>query len=169
MPSVDLTEAPSAAFPDLPPFPADIPTAPLLRLSLQRLLDDEAEERQRLWKACTELGFFYLDLRGAHGVDDLDGDTFNHEADRLFQVAEEFYSLPLKEKQKYDFKEQGSYFGYKGYGSGFIDKNGTTDRNEFYNVREFLIAQWENLLFYLQARLVLWITWKMSSYARYIN
>ena len=52
----------------------------------------------------------------------------------LFAASEDFFSLPVSTKQKYDFKSQGSYFGYKGYGSGLIDAKGTKDRNEFYNV-----------------------------------
>lgn len=59
---------PDSNYSDLPPFPADVPTAPLLRLSLQKLIDKDALESTRLWKACTELGFFYLDLRGAKGA-----------------------------------------------------------------------------------------------------
>ncbi|KAI8938300.1 hypothetical protein NX059_005953 [Plenodomus lindquistii] len=45
-----------------------------------------------------------------------------------------FFDLPVTEKVKYDFKDQGSYYGYKGYGEGVIDKQGTKDRNEFYNI-----------------------------------
>jgi hypothetical protein len=46
-----------------------------------------------------------------------------------------FFDLEVAEKVKYDFKDQGSYFGYKGYGEGIIDAKGTKDRNEFYNVQ----------------------------------
>ena len=46
------------------------------------------------------------------------------------------FDLPVQEKVKYDLKNQGSYFGYKGYGQGVIDAEGTKDRNEFYNVRD---------------------------------
>ncbi|KAK5003814.1 hypothetical protein LTR28_009705, partial [Elasticomyces elasticus] len=51
----------------LPPFPDDVPVAPLLRISLRELVRGDAEEQERLWSACKELGFFYLDLRGATG------------------------------------------------------------------------------------------------------
>ena len=44
-----------------------------------------------------------------------------------------FFSY-LEEKVRYDFMEQGSYFGYKGYGAGIVDKEGNRHRNEFYNV-----------------------------------
>jgi hypothetical protein len=110
------------------------------------------------------LGFFYLDLRSdslatngcytdgedrhtsghtndySNGTDghtddvQIDGDSLLRDAAQLFRVGEELLDLPLQEKKKYDFAEQESYFGYKGYGSGIIDKTGTKDRNEFYNV-----------------------------------
>ena len=123
-----------ATFKNIPSFPDDVPTAPLLRISLQKLLDSNSEELRRLWSACTELGFFYLDLRNVKSDNGtLDGNAYVQEADRLFDVSEEFFSLPVDEKSKYDFKDQGSYFGYKGYGGGITDKKGTPDRNEFYN------------------------------------
>lgn len=115
----------------LPPFPDDVVTAPLLRLSLAKLVDDDPEEIQRLAKACEDLGFFYLDLRGP-------GDKILAEADQLFQLGEDLYDLPLEEKQKYDFLHKNSYFGYKGYGANIVDRTGRTDRNEFYNVCTYL-------------------------------
>jgi hypothetical protein len=51
------------SFHDLPPFPDTVPTAPLLKISLAKLLRHDREEEQRLWEACCDLGFFYLDLR----------------------------------------------------------------------------------------------------------
>jgi hypothetical protein len=52
-------------FHDIPPFPEDVPTAPLFRLSLKKLMENDPEEIDRLWKASCDLGFFYIDLRGA--------------------------------------------------------------------------------------------------------
>jgi len=150
-------------FPGLPPFPDTVPTAPLLKISLAKLLRHDKEEEQRLWEVCCDLGFFYLDLRsdgpatnghtdgtegdtneyanehsnGTNGPTSdvqIDGESLLRDADQLFKVGEELFDLPVEEKQKYDFAEQGSYFGYKGYGSGIVDKKGTKDRNEFYNV-----------------------------------
>ena len=151
MPSIDIFET---SFPNLPPFPQDVHTVPLLRLSLQKLLSDNVVESERLWDACTKLGFFYLDLRkyeranGVDGTDDghsrqardsrssdhTDGPRFVEDADRLFDVANEFFALPVEEKAKYDLSSEGSYFGYKGYGANFVDKKGNRDRNEYYNV-----------------------------------
>ncbi|KAI4737843.1 Clavaminate synthase-like protein [Aureobasidium sp. EXF-12298] len=166
-------------FPDLPPFPEDVPMAPLLRINLNKLTQGDQEEVDKLWQACCELGFFYLDLRGASndresiskpppviestesargevgradsatGDDeynaqtkiergefevDIDGERLLQDADDLFRVGKKVFDLPVEEKVKYDLKDQGSYFGYKGYGQGVIDAQGTKDRNEFYNV-----------------------------------
>lgn len=119
----------SLAFPGLPPFPSDIPIAPLHRLALSRLRADPAES-ERLFSASKDLGFFYLDLRG-----DDDGEAMIAEADRLFSLAPALYDLGREELQKYDYKAQGSYMGYKGFGNAVVDEKGNLDRNEFYNVR----------------------------------
>ncbi|EXJ92350.1 hypothetical protein A1O3_00900 [Capronia epimyces CBS 606.96] len=119
--------APTQTFDDAPPFPEDVPTAPLLRLSLARLLDRDTQEIDRFVRACEDLGFFYLDLTGP-------GDSLLADADQLFEVGSELFELPLEEKRKYDFMHKNSYFGYKGYGANVVDRSGNLDRNEFYNV-----------------------------------
>lgn len=123
-------------FPNLPPFPKDIPTAPLLRISLQKLLDQDSSELDKVWKASQELGFFYLDLRDAVSTSDdsIDGPALQQDIDALFSLGKQLFAPPVKEKQKFDFADQGSYFGYKGLGAGIVDAQGTRDRNEFYNV-----------------------------------
>jgi isopenicillin N synthase-like dioxygenase len=172
------------SFLDLPPFPEDIPTAPLLRISLNKLTRGDQREIDKLWEACCELGFFYLDLRdgstspnnipkptsvndlaekhfedvdradspikddqldGQTGVEnlgkfdvDVDGGRLLQDAEDLFKIGKSVFDLPVEEKVKYDLKDQGSYYGYKGYGQGVIDAEGTKDRNEFYNVRDIL-------------------------------
>jgi len=161
MPHSDHSPSPAHdAFPGLPPFPDNVPTAPLLRISLQKLLQHDKEEQDRCWKACCELGFFYLDVCNAtttqsrtNNDDDdddnadessseqaVDGDALLQDVDTLFSVMKSFYQLDVEEKSKYDFKDKGSYFGYKGYGQGIVDARGTKDRNEFYNVREFFLG-----------------------------
>lgn len=114
-------------FKDLPSFPTDVPTAPLLRLSLAKLLAKDPTEVERCVRACEDVGFFYLDLRGA-------GDDILRDADELFGVNAELFELPLEEKKKYDFMHKNSYFGYKGMGGNVTDRQGNLDRNEFYNV-----------------------------------
>ena len=69
---------------------------------------------------------------------EVDGEALLADAEKLFKVQEEFFQLPVEEKVRYDFMvEQGSYFGYKGYGAGVVDKEGNRDRNEFYNVNSY--------------------------------
>jgi len=130
-------------FHDLPSFPADVSTAPLLRLNLARLLNHDAAEEAKLWDACQNVGFFYLDLRGGTSskrdsvhsdAAALDGDTLLHDAAELFELGREVFELSTEEKQSYDLKDQGSYYGYKGLGQGVVDAKGTRDANEFYNV-----------------------------------
>lgn len=116
-------------FPELPPFPTDIPTAPLLRLSLS-LLQSSAAEYDRLWSAATNLGFFYLDLRG-----DTTGEALLSESNILFDLGKQIFALGRDELDKYDYSAKGSYFGYKGFGKGVVNKEGRRDGNEFYNVR----------------------------------
>jgi isopenicillin N synthase-like dioxygenase len=116
-------------FPDIPPFPDDITTAPLIRLSLEKLLNHDKEELERFSKTCEEIGFFYLDLRHAD-----QGESILADAYQLFKVGEDLFSLDLDEKVKYDFSKKNSYFGYKGQGAGVVDRQGNLDRHEFYNV-----------------------------------
>jgi hypothetical protein len=75
------------------------------------------------------LGFFYLDLTG-----DAEGQALLEDADKFFELGPQLYDLGRDELQKYDYKAQGSYMGYKGFGAGVVDGNGNLDRNEFYNV-----------------------------------
>lgn len=126
-------------FSGLPQFPEDVPTAPLLRLSLTKLLNGEIEECARLYQASTDIGFFYLDLR--HSSNELLND-----ADALFRVGEELFELSLEEKTKYDFSAQSSYFGYKGKGVSVVDKEGNLDRNEFYNVSQNFVNHHQGLI-----------------------
>jgi hypothetical protein len=137
-----------SSFPDLPSFPDNVSSAPLLSINLDKLLAHDKEEEDRMWKACCELGFFYIDLRPNQGCDTSNRVSRNgdqvcgrgllRDAEYLFKAQKTFFSLPVEQKQKYDFAAKGSYFGYKGYGSGVIDKEGTTDRNEFYNVNTLI-------------------------------
>ncbi|KAH7390407.1 hypothetical protein BKA64DRAFT_679158 [Cadophora sp. MPI-SDFR-AT-0126] len=123
-----ITQASELTFTSLPPFPSTIPTAPLHRLSLQKLRADP-EESARLFSSSKDLGFFYLDLRG-----DKEGESLLQDADELFTLAPKLYDLGREELSKYDYKSKGSYMGYKGFGSAVVDEKGNLDRNEFYNI-----------------------------------
>ena len=106
----------------------------MLRLSLKKLLGGEQEEVDRLFRASCDVGFFYLDLRGAiegskrDSAQDLP-DAFNEEgkingegllkdAEALFKFAPKVFELPVEEKQKYDYKV--SILAYKPFETALI-------------------------------------------------
>ncbi|EFQ97090.1 hypothetical protein MGYG_00133 [Nannizzia gypsea CBS 118893] len=93
------------------------------RLSLSRLIADDAAEVDRLLLACRELGGFYLDLTSTEL-----GENVISEADRLFTLGGDVFNLPENEKREYDMAKFGGYYGYKGY------RNRTMDFKEFYTV-----------------------------------
>ncbi|OAQ96689.1 hypothetical protein LLEC1_02208 [Akanthomyces lecanii] len=107
-------------------FPTDVATAPLLRLSLLKLMNHDAAEIDRFINACRDLGFFYLHLDGP-------GDTIQEQSQHMFDIAKDLFDLSLEEKKKYDFSAQRTYFGYKHLGGSVADRTGRLDRNEFYN------------------------------------
>jgi hypothetical protein len=113
----------------LPPFPKTVPTLPLLRVSLKKLLDHDEKEVKRLINACEDNGFLYLDLRDATSYS-----TILDDAERLFATGDKFFALSYEEKKKYDFSATTPYFGYKKQGSSVVDRTGIRDRNESYNV-----------------------------------
>ena len=156
-PSAYTTEDTSSAYSGIPPFPNDVPTAPLLRLNYSALQTSEAE-RNAFFTASKDLGFFYLDLRG----DEL-GQQLLAEAEQLFHVGEELFKEGAEELNNYDYskgeREEGgggvngekgevrwkegrepSYMGYKSMGKGVVDKAGNRDKNEFYNVGPLFLS-----------------------------
>jgi isopenicillin N synthase-like dioxygenase len=132
MASTALHPFPRTAGSNLPPFPDDVPIAPLVTISLFKLGQSTSFiEHERLFSAAKSLGFFYLDVRGTP-----EGEHLLQQADDMFNLMDEFFSLPIEEKAKYDFAAKKSYFGYKGIGKEVVDGNGTRDKNEIYNVRQ---------------------------------
>jgi isopenicillin N synthase-like dioxygenase len=118
----------------LPPFPDDIPVAPLVTISLRELEKSiSTAEHEHLFSAAKSLGFFYLDLQGT-----TEGEKLLKQADALFDLMNDFFSLPVEEKTKFDFAAKKIYFGYKGIGKEVVDGKGTRDKNELYNVTQSL-------------------------------
>lgn len=93
------------SFANLPPFPSDVPTVPLLRISLKNLLGGDAAEEDKLWRACCDLGFFYFDLRDGNGTtgegEAVHGDDLLKAADEMFELAEGVFELDGEEKERY--------------------------------------------------------------------
>ncbi|PWY96615.1 Clavaminate synthase-like protein [Aspergillus sclerotioniger CBS 115572] len=113
----------------LPRFPSDIPTAPLLRLSLSKLQSHDITETHRLLQACEEIGFFYLDLQDTNI-----GNNLLTLSDELFSTTENLFSLSLDEKRKYVFTYPNCHHGYRIHSAGVVDREGIFDVNELYNI-----------------------------------
>ncbi|KAI0773524.1 Clavaminate synthase-like protein [Fomes fomentarius] len=106
-----------------PPFPENISTHPLLIIDYELLKIRDKNEIAKLWKAATELGFWYLKN---HGVDE--------EAYGMFDMGAETMALPLEEKIKFEQGDDGLSFGYKAPGMTVLDETGTKDNTEFINI-----------------------------------
>ncbi|KAH9041817.1 Clavaminate synthase-like protein [Lactarius hengduanensis] len=103
-----------------PPFPDDVPTVPLLVIDYALLQAGDEHEIDRLWKAATELGFWYLKN---HGTD--------AEADAMFEMGAHTMALPLEEKMRFKRGDGGDSFGYKFAGSNATDPSGALDSVEY--------------------------------------
>ncbi|KAH8112401.1 Clavaminate synthase-like protein [Phellopilus nigrolimitatus] len=107
----------------LPPFPDDVPTHPLMIIDFTLIKSGDAQEINKLWKAATEIGFWYLKNHGA-----------DHEVDEMFNMGKEFMDLPMDEKLKFEQGDEGRSFGYKAAGSTATDGYGNVDAAEFIDV-----------------------------------
>ncbi|KAI5118665.1 hypothetical protein M0805_001038 [Coniferiporia weirii] len=107
----------------LPPFPDDVPTHPLLVVDFELIKANDVQEIDKLWKAATGLGFWYLKNHGA-----------DHEVEQMFEMGEEVMALPLDEKLKFQQGEGPGTFGYKAAGEYITDEHGTPDTVEFITV-----------------------------------
>ncbi|KAH9918577.1 Clavaminate synthase-like protein [Epithele typhae] len=115
----------------LPPFPDDVPIHPLLIIDYELLLKRDDAEIDKLWKASTELGFWYLKN---HGVDP--------EVDEMFEMGAETMRLPLEEKMQYEQGDEGMSFGYKAAGANATNETGALDTVEFINVAKDDALAW---------------------------
>ncbi|KAH9041813.1 Clavaminate synthase-like protein [Lactarius hengduanensis] len=114
---------PDASHATLPPFPDDVPTVPLLVIDYALLQAGDEHEIDRLWKAATELGFWYLKN---HGTD--------AEVNAVIEMGTHTMALPLEEKMKFEQGDGGNSFGYKFAGSNATDATGALDSVEFINI-----------------------------------
>ncbi|KAL5485845.1 hypothetical protein ACEPAI_6887 [Sanghuangporus weigelae] len=107
----------------LPSFPENIPTHPLLVIDYELLQTGDSEEIDKLWKAATGLGFWYLKNHGA-----------TEEVEGMFEMGEETMDLPLEEKMKFEQGEDGRSCGYKALGTYATNEYGNPDNVEFINI-----------------------------------
>ncbi|KAI0751909.1 Clavaminate synthase-like protein [Daedaleopsis nitida] len=114
-----------------PPFPEDVPTHPLLVVDYELLKASDRGEIAKLWKAGTELGFWYLKN---HGADDA--------VNAMFDMGAETLALPLEEKMKYEQGDSGFSYGYKAAGATVTDETGAPDNVEFLNISKDDTLAW---------------------------
>ncbi|TFY68231.1 hypothetical protein EVJ58_g1133 [Rhodofomes roseus] len=104
-----------------PPFPNDVPTHPLFVIDYALIQGGDEVERDRLWQAATQLGFWYLKEHGAEA-----------EVEAMFNMGKAFMELPLEEKMAYEEGDDGEQ--YKAAGFHTADEHGTLDETEFLDV-----------------------------------
>lgn len=97
-------------FEGIPPFPDNVVTMPMHTISLADLLSGNEQTARQVLKACQELGFFLLDLRGNELGEDMMG-----EIDQLFGVGKDVLSLPDDVKNEYLHNIPKSFLGYVNY------------------------------------------------------
>ncbi|KAK9423240.1 putative Fe2OG dioxygenase domain-containing protein [Seiridium unicorne] len=70
--------------------------ASLTTISVSKLLEGDEASAAQLLKACTEVGFFYLDLRSPKTDDTL------RDVEQLFKTADDLFNLDVDEKRQYN-------------------------------------------------------------------
>ncbi|KAI0094396.1 Clavaminate synthase-like protein [Irpex rosettiformis] len=119
----------------LVPFPDNVPTHPLLVVDYALIVANDEAELDKLWKAATKLGFWYIKNHGAE-----------HEVSNMFDMGAEALDLPFSEKMKYEQGDNGDSFGYKARGTIATDKNGTKDNVEFLNISQDDALAWPSMV-----------------------
>ncbi|KAH8807355.1 hypothetical protein F5884DRAFT_674824 [Xylogone sp. PMI_703] len=115
----------------LPPFAADVKTAPLVSISFDKLESGDKETSDAFFKACKELGFFYLDLFGSEL-----GEKIIAEAEQLNNLQNEFFKMPTEVKDKYGRPHLHPFYAYRYTALDVKDENGVPLRAEGYNLRK---------------------------------
>jgi hypothetical protein len=92
---------------DIVALPSNIPVAELQTISLQSLKRGDTLEEARLFQACREDGFFYLDLHNVNGLLD--------SVQEIYRLDEDIHALPDEEKLLYDV-DKLSKMKLNGYG-----------------------------------------------------
>ena len=111
-----------------PPFPSNLPAAPLVSVSLAKLEANDPSESQAFYNASKDLGFFYLNMEGSTL-----GATIVEQAEQLHLVQKQFHALPNSEKDDYLIGKIDPFFGYRIFAERKMP-DGTVTRNENYNV-----------------------------------
>jgi isopenicillin N synthase-like dioxygenase len=94
-------------FETTPPFPDDVPVAPMYTISLAQLRAGDSSAASDVLRACQELGFFSLDLN-----QDPVGEEVIREVDTLFAAGKDILNLPDAVKDQFQHDPPKSFLGY---------------------------------------------------------
>ena len=84
---------------DIVPLPSDLPVAELRTICLECLKRGDTAEEVKLFQACKEDGFFYLNLKK------LDPGLLDA-VQQIYRLNEDIHALPNEEKMHYDVDKQ---------------------------------------------------------------
>lgn len=92
------------------PFPDNVPTIELPKISLNKLLNEDPGELEKIFKICTRTGFFYLNM-----MDHPKGKKMYEDACLCCRIGmETLPNLPMEEKNKYPIRDRHGVFD-RGY------------------------------------------------------
>ena len=113
----------------LPKFPTGLKEAPISRISLGKLLAQDAIESQRLFDACCTYGFFYMDL-----TDCREGQELLKQSEQVLELSRAAFRMPFEEKDSINQTKTGQLFGFKATGNvSQKDPHGRADVGEMIN------------------------------------
>ncbi|KAL3460050.1 oxidoreductase [Aspergillus heterothallicus] len=122
-------------FANCPPFPEDLPGIDLTRISLAELQANRADEREKLFKACREWGFFQLKLDAGAQASIETSATLLKDAEGMFRLTEELFSLDQHTLDKFAYNAPKDLTGYKAMGKLKTD-DGKTDHMHLYSINQ---------------------------------
>ncbi|KAF2787490.1 oxidoreductase [Melanomma pulvis-pyrius CBS 109.77] len=108
--------ASATKFSHYPPFPKDVPSAALSKVSLAKLFTNDVDEAKAMFESCRSIGFFLLDLSG-HEI----GEAFVQDIDRVLDITKDIMALSDEKKLEYLTKPPKRLVGYELLGSMKIE------------------------------------------------
>lgn len=94
-------------FDKCPPFPSNVPVVPLPTVSLYDLENNSGYEMEKLFQACREWGFFFLDLKDSER-----GRALLADGEKMFDLTEETYALDKSILDNYAYNPPHDLTGY---------------------------------------------------------
>jgi hypothetical protein len=93
-------------FSSQPPFPDDVPTYNLPKVTYRRLLAGDPAESDKILQGCKDTGFFLISLAGPPH-----GERFLEDAECVLKLTGEFSALSDTDKAKYRLQQPHHIFG----------------------------------------------------------